>query len=109
MTRPEGHESHWLYIRRSRSFWHLLVTIASYNFAVVCLSVIFSESKSSSLRSTRHIVSALVALPFILSIFMQDGHELYVPYFLQSFALVSRVQQALNFYIDIGVSGKDAT
>ncbi|KAG0200160.1 hypothetical protein BGX28_006691 [Mortierella sp. GBA30] len=33
-----------------------------------------------------------------------DGHELYVPYFLQSLALVSRVQQALNFYIDMGLS-----
>lgn len=30
---------------------------------------------------------------------------LYVPYFLQIFALISRVQQALNFYIDMGVSG----
>ncbi|KAF9113087.1 hypothetical protein BGX27_002243 [Mortierella sp. AM989] len=35
---------------------------------------------------------------------MEDGHEIYVPYFLQSLALISRVQQALNFYIDIGVS-----
>jgi len=58
-----------------------------------------------SFRSTRHIVTTLVALPFILSIFMENGHQLYVPYFLQSFALISRVQQALNFYIDIGVSG----
>ncbi|KAI1318932.1 hypothetical protein EDD11_005366 [Mortierella claussenii] len=104
LTRPAGQETHWLYIERSRSFWHLLVTMACYNFFTVCCSVIFSESKSTSLRSTRHIVSTLVALPFIISIFMKDGHELYVPYFLQSFALVSRVQQALNFYIDIGVS-----
>ncbi|GJJ69862.1 hypothetical protein EMPS_02211 [Entomortierella parvispora] len=104
LTRPPGHESHWLYIERTRSFWLVLVTIATYNFVTVCCSIIFSESKAASLRSTRHIVSTLVALPFIVSIFMKDGQDLYVPYFLQSFALISRVQQALNFYIDIGVS-----
>ncbi|KAI7830422.1 hypothetical protein BC939DRAFT_281539 [Gamsiella multidivaricata] len=104
LSRPTGHESHWLHIQRSRSLWHILVGIAIYNFATVCSSIVFSESKSTSLRSTRHIVTTLVALPFIFSIFMEDGHELYVPYFLQSFALISRVQQALNFYIDIGVS-----
>ncbi|KAG0314330.1 hypothetical protein BGZ99_008206 [Dissophora globulifera] len=104
LERPPGHESHWLYIERSPAFWHLLVTIALYNFITVCCAVAFSESKSVSLRSTRHIVSTFVAVPFILSIFMKDGHTLYVPYFLQSFSLTSRVQQALNFYIDIGVS-----
>ncbi|KAG0057675.1 potassium channel, sub T, member 1 [Gryganskiella cystojenkinii] len=104
LTRPPGHESHWLYIERSQSLWHLLVIIASYNFITVCCSVIFSDSKMSSLRSTRHIVSTVVSVPFIISIFMENGQQLYVPYFLQSFALISRVQQALNFYIDIGVS-----
>jgi hypothetical protein len=106
LTRPPGHESHWLYIERTRSFWHLLVVIATYNFVTVCCSIIFSEAKMASVRSTRHIVSTLVAVPFIVSIFMENGQQLYVPYFLQSFALISRVQQALNFYIDIGVSGK---
>ncbi|KAF9349428.1 hypothetical protein BGX26_012264, partial [Mortierella sp. AD094] len=104
LTRPPGYESNWLYIQRSVSIWHLLVTIATYNFITVVLGVLFSESKMSSIRSWRHIVSTLVALPFIISIFLKDGHQLYVPYFLQSFALISRVQQALNFYIDIGVS-----
>lgn len=106
LTRPPGHESHWLYIDRSRSFWHVLVAIATYNFLTVFFSIVFSDAKSVSIRSTRHIVSTLVALPFIFSIFMEDGHRIYVPYFLQSIALVSRVQQALNFYIDMGVSGK---
>ncbi|KAF8975653.1 hypothetical protein BGZ46_008945 [Entomortierella lignicola] len=104
LTRPPGYESHWLYIQRSKSFWHILVAIAIYNFITVVVGLTFSESKMISIRSTRHIVSTLVAVPFIISIFIEDGHELYVPYFLQSFALISRVQQALNFYIDIGVS-----
>ncbi|KAF9304171.1 potassium channel, sub T, member 2 [Mortierella antarctica] len=104
LTRPPGHESHWLYIDRSRSFWLILVTIAIYNFLTVFFSIVFSDAKASSIRSTRHIVSTLVAVPFIISIFMEDGHRLYVPYFFQSIALVSRIQQALNFYIDIGVS-----
>ncbi|KFH71053.1 hypothetical protein MVEG_03899 [Podila verticillata NRRL 6337] len=104
LTRPPGHESHWFYIDRSRSFWHVLVAIATYNFLTVFFSIVFSDAKSVSIRSTRHIVSTLVALPFIFSIFTEDGHRIYVPYFLQSIALVSRVQQALNFYIDIGVS-----
>ncbi|KAG0019871.1 hypothetical protein BGZ80_005158 [Entomortierella chlamydospora] len=104
LTRPPGYESHWLYVQRSIPFWHLLVAIATYNFITVVISIIFSESKMSSIRSGRHIVSTFVALPFIISIFLKDGHQLYVPYFLQSFALISRIQQALNFYIDIGVS-----
>ncbi|KAF9184850.1 potassium channel, sub T, member 2 [Haplosporangium sp. Z 767] len=104
LTRPAGYESHWMYIERDRSFWRFLVAIAAYNFLTVCCSILFAESRISSLRSVRHIISTLVALPFIFSIFIVDGHQLYVPYFLQSVALVSRVQQALNFYIDIGVS-----
>ncbi|KAG0244238.1 hypothetical protein BGX31_009518 [Mortierella sp. GBA43] len=104
MTRPEGHESDWLYINRSRSFWHVLVGIAIYNILCVFFSIAFSDSKGSSIRSVRHIVSTLVALPFVFSLFIKNGHELYVPYFLQSIPLVSRLQQALNFYIDIGVT-----
>ncbi|KAF9965716.1 hypothetical protein BGZ70_004266 [Mortierella alpina] len=104
MRRPDGYESRWLYIERTRSFWHFLVAIASYNFLTVCCSILFSESKLNAVRSTRHIVSTVIALPFIFSVLNSDGHEIYVPYFLQSLSLVSRVQQALNFYIDIGVS-----
>ncbi|KAF9962277.1 hypothetical protein BGZ72_008412 [Mortierella alpina] len=104
MSRPAGYESSWLYIERPRSFWHFLVAIAIYNFLTVCCSILFSESKLNAVRSTRHIVSTVIALPFIVSVLIRDGHEIYVPYFLQSLSLVSRVQQALNFYIDIGVS-----
>ncbi|KAF9426976.1 potassium channel, sub T, member 2 [Podila epigama] len=104
LTRPPGHESHWLYIDRSESLWRVLVVIATYNLLTVILSIIFSEAKSVSIRSIRHIISTLVALPFVISVFIPNGHRLYVPYFLQSIALISRVQQALNFYIDIGVS-----
>ncbi|KAF9585452.1 hypothetical protein BGW38_002343 [Lunasporangiospora selenospora] len=104
LTRPIGYESDWRFIERSETFWHILVVIAAYNFTTVLCSVLFAESKWTSVRSTRHIVSTLVAIPFIVSVFISNGQHLYVPYFLQSLALVSRVQQMLNFYIDIGVS-----
>ncbi|KAF9907945.1 potassium channel, sub T, member 2 [Linnemannia zychae] len=104
LTRPENHESHWHYIHRSAHLWHVLVGIATYNFLTVVCSFLFSDSKLDSLKSVRHIVSTVVAVPFIVSVFIENGQNLYVPYFLQSFALISRVQQALNFYIDMGVS-----
>ncbi|KAG0215976.1 potassium channel, sub T, member 1 [Mortierella sp. NVP41] len=104
LTRPEGHESNWLYIQRSAHLWHVLVAIATYNFITVCCSIVFSDSKLDSVKSVRHIISTVVAVPFIVSVFIEDGQNLYVPYFLQSFALISRIQQALNFYIDMGVS-----
>ncbi|KAF9125351.1 potassium channel, sub T, member 2 [Mortierella sp. 14UC] len=104
LTRPENHESHWHYIHRSAHLWYVLVGIATYNFLTVVGSFIFSDSKLDSLKSVRHIISTVVAVPFIISVFIENGQNLYVPYFLQSFALISRVQQALNFYIDMGVS-----
>ncbi|KAG0278549.1 hypothetical protein BGZ95_003731 [Linnemannia exigua] len=104
LTRPENHEAHWLYIQRSSHLWHVLVVIATYNFVTVVCSFIFSDSKLDSLKSIRHIISTVVAVPFIVSVFIENGQNLYVPYFLQSFALISRIQQALNFYIDMGVS-----
>ncbi|KAK5823126.1 hypothetical protein F5H01DRAFT_317669 [Linnemannia elongata] len=104
LTRPEKHEDHWHYINRSANLWHVLVGIATYNFITVVCSFIFSDSKLDSLKSVRHIISTIVAIPFIVSVFIENGQMLYVPYFLQSFALISRVQQALNFYIDMGVS-----
>ncbi|KAK3846654.1 MAG: hypothetical protein J3R72DRAFT_224548 [Linnemannia gamsii] len=104
LTRPENHEAHWLYIQRSSHLWHVLVVIATYNFVTVVCSFIFSDSKLDSLKSVRHIISTVVAVPFIVSVFIENGQNLYVPYFLQSFALISRIQQALNFYIDMGVS-----
>ncbi|KAF9140157.1 hypothetical protein BGX30_006964 [Mortierella sp. GBA39] len=104
LTRPEKHENHWHYINRSAHLWCILVGIATYNFLTVVCSVIFSDSKLDSLKSVRHIISALVAIPFIVSVFIENGQMLYVPYFLQSFALISRIQQALNFYIDMGVT-----
>lgn len=106
LTRPEKHEDHWHYINRSANLWHVLVGIATYNFITVVCSFIFSDSKLDSLKSVRHIISTIVAIPFIVSVFIENGQMLYVPYFLQSFALISRVQQALNFYIDMGVSGR---
>jgi hypothetical protein len=105
LTRPENHEKDWHYIQRSAHLWHILVGIATYNFLTVLCSFIFSDSKIDSLKSVRHIISTVVAIPFIVSVFIEDGQMLYVPYFLQIFALISRVQQALNFYIDMGVSG----
>ncbi|KAF8947661.1 hypothetical protein BGZ47_008294 [Haplosporangium gracile] len=104
LTRPEGHETHWRYIQRSAYLWRILVVIATYNFLTVVCSFVFSDSKLDSLKSVRHIISTVVAVPFIVSVFIEDGQMLYVPYFLQSFALISRIQQALNFYIDMGVS-----
>ncbi|KAF9931955.1 hypothetical protein FBU30_009250 [Linnemannia zychae] len=104
LTRPEGRESQWLYIQRSAHLWHILVGIATYNFLCVVFSIAFSDSKIDSIKSVRHIISTIVAIPFIISVFIENGQNLYVPYFLQSFALISRVQQALNFYIDMGVS-----
>ncbi|KAF9159324.1 potassium channel, sub T, member 1 [Actinomortierella ambigua] len=83
--RPEGKEHDMRYIDRTWSFYLVLVTIASYNFFIILCSIIFAEAKWLTIRSTRNIVSTL-------------------PYFLQSIALVSRVQQALNFYIDMGLS-----
>ncbi|KAG0294653.1 hypothetical protein BGZ96_000766 [Linnemannia gamsii] len=104
LTRPENHEKDWHYIQRNAHLWHVLVGIATYNFLTVFCSFVFSDSKLDSLKSIRHIITTVIAIPFIVSVFIEDGQMLYVPYFLQIFALISRVQQALNFYIDMGVS-----
>ncbi|KAG0235516.1 potassium channel, sub T, member 2 [Actinomortierella wolfii] len=102
--RPAGKEDDIRYIERSWSLYLVLVSIACYNLFNVLCSVLFAEAKWVAIRSTRHIITTLVAVPFIVSLFLPDGHLRYVPYFLQSIALVSRVQQALNFYIDMGLS-----
>ncbi|KAF9435810.1 hypothetical protein BGZ76_005494 [Entomortierella beljakovae] len=51
------------------------------------------------------LLDAITAIPFLLSgAFMPYGQLLYVPYFLRSWSVISRLQRALSIGVDIGIS-----
>lgn len=56
--------------------------------------------------SIQSLLDAVTAIPFLLSgAFLPDGQFFYVPYFLRSWSVISRLQRALSIGVDIGISG----
>ncbi|KAI1316875.1 hypothetical protein EDD11_009365 [Mortierella claussenii] len=101
----------WLFVPRPRAIWLVAVAMSSWNVMSALIRFIFADSNILPVLWWRFIFSiqtlldAVTAIPFLLSTaFLPHGQLIYVPYFLRSWSVISRLQRALSIGVDIGIS-----
>ncbi|KAF9296276.1 potassium channel, sub T, member 1 [Mortierella antarctica] len=103
---PDQYPSpHWLFVPRPRSIWIIAVAMSSWNIMSAFIRFIFADNKWRFIFSIQSLLDAITAIPFLLSgFFLPNGQFFYVPYFLRSWSVISRLQRALSIGVDIGIS-----
>ncbi|KAF8949470.1 hypothetical protein BGZ47_000011 [Haplosporangium gracile] len=95
----------WLFVPRHRPVWIIAVTMSSWNLMSALIRFVFADNKLRFIFSFQTLLDAVTAIPFLLSgFFLPYGQFLYVPYFLRSWSVISRLQRALSIGVDIGIS-----
>ncbi|KAF8980978.1 potassium channel, sub T, member 2 [Entomortierella lignicola] len=95
----------WLFIVRPRPIWILAVAMSSWNLMSAVIRFIFADNKLRFIFSWQTLLDVVTAIPFLLSgAFLPNGQWIYVPYFLRSWSVISRLQRALSIGVDIGLS-----
>ncbi|KAF9153429.1 hypothetical protein BG015_003406 [Linnemannia schmuckeri] len=95
----------WLFVPRHRPVWIIAVTMSSWNLMSALIRFVFADHKLRFIFSFQTLLDAVTAIPFLLSgLFLPYGQFLYVPYFLRSWSVISRLQRALSIGVDIGIS-----
>ncbi|KAG0048287.1 potassium channel, sub T, member 1 [Gryganskiella cystojenkinii] len=95
----------WLFVPRPRPIWVVAVAMSSWNLMSALIRFVFADNKWRFIFSIQTLLDAITALPFLISGgFLPHGQYLYVPYFLRSWSVISRLQRALSIGVDIGIS-----
>ncbi|KAF9141898.1 potassium channel, sub T, member 2 [Mortierella sp. GBA39] len=95
----------WLFVPRHRTVWIIAVAMSSWNLMSALIRFVFADHKLRFIFSVQTLLDAVTAIPFVLSgFFLPYGQYLYVPYFLRSWSVISRLQRALSIGVDIGIS-----
>ncbi|KAF9403639.1 potassium channel, sub T, member 2 [Mortierella sp. AD011] len=98
-------EPAWLFNVRPRPIWIIAVAMSSWNLMSAIIRFTFADNKISFIFSIQTLLDVVTAVPFLLSgAFMPYGPWIYVPYFLRSWSVISRLQRALSIGVDIGIS-----
>ncbi|KAF9133555.1 hypothetical protein BGW39_009526 [Mortierella sp. 14UC] len=104
-SNPDYPNPPWLFVPRLRPVWIIAVTMSSWNLMSALIRFIFADNKLRFIFSFQTLLDAVTAVPFLLSgFFLPNGQFLYVPYFLRSWSVISRLQRALSIGVDIGIS-----
>ncbi|KAG0235620.1 potassium channel, sub T, member 1 [Actinomortierella wolfii] len=97
----------WLFVPRPRAIWIIAMTMSSWNIMSAVIRFIFADSKLGYIFSLQTLLDAMTALPFMIAAsFLPDGQFLYVPYFLRSWSVISRLERALSIGVEIGISNR---
>ncbi|KAF9088098.1 hypothetical protein BGX23_007652 [Mortierella sp. AD031] len=95
----------WLFVPRPTPIWIAAVAMSTWNLMSALIRFIFADNKWRFIFSIQTLLDAITAIPFLLSgAFLPYGQFLYVPYFLRSWSVISRLQRALSIGVDIGIS-----
>ncbi|KAG0020567.1 potassium channel, sub T, member 2 [Podila clonocystis] len=109
ITRPSDPDQYpnpnWLFVPRPYPIWVIAVAMSSWNLMSAFIRFIFADNKWRFIFSIQTLLDAITAIPFLLSgLFLPNGQFFYVPYFLRSWSVISRLQRALSIGVDIGIS-----
>ncbi|KAF9280994.1 potassium channel, sub T, member 2 [Mortierella alpina] len=95
----------WLYVPRPKAIWVAAVAMSSWNLMSALIRFFFADNRWRFIFSIQTLLDTVTAIPFILSgAFLPNGQWIYVPYFLRSWSVISRLQRALSIGVDIGIS-----
>ncbi|KAF9933219.1 Calcium-activated potassium channel subunit alpha-1 [Linnemannia zychae] len=102
---PEYPNPPYLFVPRLWQVWVIAVAMSTWNLMSALIRFIFADNKLRFIFSFQTLLDAITAIPFLLSgFFLPYGQFLYVPYFLRSWSVISRLQRALSIGVDIGIS-----
>ncbi|KAF9928384.1 potassium channel, sub T, member 2 [Mortierella alpina] len=95
----------WLFVPRPKGIWVAAVAMSSWNLMSAFIRFMFADNRWRFIFSIQTLLDTVTAIPFILSgAFLPSGQWIYVPYFLRSWSVISRLQRALSIGVDIGIS-----
>ncbi|KAF9954372.1 hypothetical protein BGZ72_004625 [Mortierella alpina] len=94
----------WLFVPRPKGIWVAAVAMSSWNLMSALIRFIFADNRWRFIFSIQTLLDTVTAIPFILSGAFHNGQWFYVPYFLRSWSVISRLQRALSIGVDIGIS-----
>ncbi|KAL1920915.1 uncharacterized protein VTP21DRAFT_11550 [Calcarisporiella thermophila] len=91
----------FLFIDRPRFFWIIAVAMSFWNLLSLITRIMFSDNRWKKILSIYLLIDIITIVPFIVSLFVINGEFLYVPYWIRSWVVVSRLQKALSLRMDI--------
>ncbi|KAG0377407.1 hypothetical protein BGX24_006149 [Mortierella sp. AD032] len=104
-SNPDYPNPPWLFVPRLRPVWIIAVTMSSWNLMSALIRFVFADNKLRFIFSFQTLLDTVTAVPFLISgFFLPNGQFLFVPYFLRSWSVISRLQRALSIGVDIGIS-----
>ncbi|KAI8825855.1 uncharacterized protein EV422DRAFT_563684 [Fimicolochytrium jonesii] len=91
----------WLFFSRPRWLWVALVVCSVYNLGSFLTRIVGTAEKRKALFSVEPLLDLLTAVPFIVSLFLPNGQNLYVPYFLRVWYVRWRALRVLGAHASI--------
>lgn len=83
----------WLFITRLTFVYDIAVALSIYNLVSFALRILLSADIMRSLMSVHPLIDLVTAVPFVVSLGLQNGRYLWVPYFLRCWYIIWRIKR----------------
>ncbi|RCH92283.1 potassium channel, sub T, member 1, partial [Rhizopus stolonifer] len=96
----------WMFKWRSYDLWFYCTILSLWNLGSFIMRIFLTGRPFSVLFSFRSFIETFTTIPFIVSIFIDNGQYLYVPYFLRSWVLLLRIKSVLKIKTNLLMTDK---
>ncbi|KAI9364525.1 hypothetical protein DFJ73DRAFT_956322 [Zopfochytrium polystomum] len=86
----------WLYINRISQTFYVCVAFAIFNLLSLVCRIMFSEQRLRTILSATTFIDIITSLPFLVAWRIPTAQYLYIPFFLRSTIIVSRLKAVLR-------------
>ncbi|EPB88136.1 hypothetical protein HMPREF1544_05080 [Mucor circinelloides 1006PhL] len=96
----------WMYKWRSYDLWFCCTLLSLWNLGSFMMRIFLTGRPISVMFSFRSFIEVFTTYPFIISLFIDNGQYLYVPYFLRSWVLLLRIKSVLKIKTNLLMTEK---
>ncbi|KAI8643141.1 hypothetical protein BD408DRAFT_415336 [Parasitella parasitica] len=96
----------WMYKWRSYDLWFCCTVLSLWNLGSFIMRIFLTGRPFSVMFSFRSLIEIFTTYPFIISLFIDNGQYLYVPYFLRSWVLLLRIKSILKIKTNLLMTDK---
>ncbi|CEP14358.1 hypothetical protein [Parasitella parasitica] len=96
----------WMFKWRSYDLWFCCTVLSLWNLGSFIMRIFLTGRPFSVLFSFRSLIEMFTTYPFIISLFIDNGQYLYVPYFLRSWVLLLRIKSVLKIKTNLLMTDK---
>ncbi|KAI8981503.1 hypothetical protein BDB01DRAFT_794345 [Pilobolus umbonatus] len=96
----------WLFKWRSYDLWFFCVILSIWNMGSFIMRMFLTGRPLATMLSFRSFIECVTTYPFLISIFIENGEYLYVPYFLRSWVLLLRIKSVLKIKTNLLMTDK---